>query len=115
MKSRISFGAGDVAQNLLYPAVGMYLLFFYTDIFGISPARAATMFLVAQIVDIVWNPLAGTFIDRRSPTWGKYRTYLLAAGIPILVALSAIAMALYPLSDEVVDRISREISDASRH
>ncbi len=97
MGNKISFGAGDFAQNLLYPAVSMYLLFFYTDIFGLSPASAATMFLVAQVVDIVWNPVVGAFVDRTSPPWGKYRTYLIAAGIPF-AALSVMCF-VNPLGD----------------
>ena len=82
-KVRIGFGAGDFAQNLVYPAAAMYLLFFYTDVLGIAPSAAAAIFLVAQIVDFVWNPFAGAFIDSRSPRLGKYRTWLLAAGLPL--------------------------------
>lgn len=82
---RLGFGAGDFAQNLVYPAAGLYLLFFYTDIFGLEPSLAAAMFLAAQVLDIFWNPLAGAFIDARSPRFGKYRSYLLYAGIPFAV------------------------------
>ena len=82
-KVRIGFGAGDFAQNLVYPAAAMYLLFFYTDVVGIAPSAAAAIFLVAQIVDFVWNPFAGAFIDSRSPRLGKYRTWLIAAGLPL--------------------------------
>ena len=28
---RIGFGSGDLAQNLIYQTICMYLLFFYTD------------------------------------------------------------------------------------
>jgi Na+/melibiose symporter-like transporter len=84
-KVRIGFGAGDFAQNLVYPAAAMYLLFFYTDVLGIAPSAAAAIFLVAQIVDFVWNPFAGAFIDSRSPRLGRYRTWLLAAGLPLAV------------------------------
>ena len=86
---RIGFGAGDFAQNLVYPAVSMYLLFFYTDVFGLAPAAAATLFLVVQVVDALWNPFAGAFIDKHDPPWGKYRTYLIWAGLP-LAAMSAL-------------------------
>ena len=82
-KVRIGFGAGDFAQNLVYPAAAMYLLFFYTDVLGIAPSAAAAIFLAAQIVDFVWNPFAGAFIDSRSPRLGRYRTWLLAAGLPL--------------------------------
>ena len=88
-RERIGFGAGDFAQNLVYPAVSLYLLFFYTDVFGLDPAVAATLFLVVQIVDVLLNPFMGAFIDKHDPPWGKYRTYLVWAGIP-LVALTAL-------------------------
>ena len=83
--TRIGFGAGDLAQNLLVSTVGTYLLFFCTDVAGLAPATAATMFLAVQLADIVWNPFAGVLIDRCSPPWGKYRSYLLLAGIPFAV------------------------------
>ncbi len=82
---RIGFGAGDFAQNLVYVAACMYLPFFYTDVFGLAPTVAAAVFLVAQIADFLWNPLVGAFIDRRSSRWGKYRPYLVFAGLPFVV------------------------------
>ena len=77
------FGAGDFAQNIVFTAVSAYLLFFYTDVFGLAPPTAATMFIVAQFVDVFWNPFVGAFIDKRDPPWGKYRTYLVWAGLPL--------------------------------
>lgn len=79
---RLGFGAGDLAQNLVFSAVGTYLLFFSTDVVGLAPSAVATMFLVVQLADALWNPFVGVFIDRRSPPWGKYRSYLVMAGIP---------------------------------
>ena len=81
-RSRLGFGAGDLAQNLLVSAVGTYLLFFCTDVVGLAPSTVATMFLAVQLADALWNPFAGVFIDRHHPPWGKYRSYLLLAGIP---------------------------------
>ena len=91
-RKRIGFGAGDFAQNLVFSAVGTYLLFFYTDVIGLAPSAAATVFLFVQFVDMLWNPLAGVFIDRRHPPWGKYRSYLILAGIP-LAAFSVLCFA----------------------
>jgi Na+/melibiose symporter-like transporter len=79
---RIGFGAGDLAQNLVFSAVGTYLLFFCTDVAGLAPSAMATMFLVVQLADALWNPFVGVFIDGHSPPWGKYRSYLVMAGIP---------------------------------
>ncbi len=80
---RIGFGSGDLAQNLIYQTICMYLLFFYTDIYGLDPAKAATMFLIVRLVDVLWDPLVGTYVDKHNPRWGKYRSYLVLAGIPL--------------------------------
>ncbi len=80
---RIGFGSGDLAQNLIYQTICMYLLFFYTDIYGLDAADAATMFLVVRLVDVLWDPLVGTYVDKHNPRWGKYRSYLVLAGIPL--------------------------------
>ena len=82
---RIGFGSGDLAQNLIYQTICMYLLFFYTDIYGLPPGVAATMFLVVRLVDVLWDPLVGTYVDKHNPRWGKYRSYLVLAGIPLTV------------------------------
>lgn len=88
---RIGFGAGDLAQNLIYQTVCMYLLFFYTDVYVLggdaakSAGLAGTMFLVVRLVDVIWDPLVGTFVDKHNPSLGKYRSYLVLGGIPLTI------------------------------
>ena len=67
---RIGFGSGDLAQNLIYQTISMYLLFFYTNVYGLDP-------------DVIWDPLVGTFVDKHDPKLGKYRAYLILGGIPL--------------------------------
>ncbi len=81
--TRIGFGAGDLAQNLIYQTVATYLLFFYTNVFGIGPGAAAFMFLIVRLVDVLWDPFVGAFVDKRNPKLGKYRSYLILGGIPL--------------------------------
>ena len=88
---RIGFGAGDLAQNLIYQTICMYLLFFYTDVYVLggdatkSAGLAGTMFLVVRLVDVLWDPLVGTFVDKHNPKFGKYRSYLVMGGIPLTI------------------------------
>lgn len=82
---RIGFGSGDMAQNLIYQTISIWLLFFYTDVFGLTPGVAATMFLVVRLVDVIWDPIVGTFIDKSNPSWGKYRSWLILGGIPLVI------------------------------
>lgn len=83
MVQRIGFGSGDLAQNLIYQTISMYLLFFYTNVYGLDPAVAAVMFLIVRIIDVIWDPLVGTFVDKHDPRLGKYRSYLILGGIPL--------------------------------
>lgn len=80
---RIGFGCGDLAQNLIYQTICMYLLLFYTNVYGLAPASAAFMFLIVRLVDVLWDPLVGTFVDKHNPRMGKYRSYLVLAGVPL--------------------------------
>lgn len=81
---RIGFGSGDMAQNLIYQTISIWLLFFYTNVFGLKPAVAATMFFVVRLVDVLWDPVVGTFVDKGNPKWGKYRSWLILGGIPLV-------------------------------
>ena len=82
-RERIGFSCGDLAQNLIYQTVSIWLLFFYTNVYGLKPSVSAVMFLVVRIIDVIWDPIVGTFIDKANPRWGKYRSWLIFAGIPL--------------------------------
>ena len=80
---RIGFGSGDLAQNLIYQTVSMYLLIFYTNVFGLPAATAAVMFLIVRLIDVVWDPIVGAFVDKKNPKMGKYRSWLILGGLPL--------------------------------
>ena len=81
---RIGFGSGDMAQNLIYQTISIWLLFFYTNVYGLKPAVAALMFLVVRLVDVLWDPIVGALVDKSNPKWGKYRSWLILGGIPLV-------------------------------
>ena len=80
---RIGFGSGDLAQNLIFQVVCMYLLFFYTDIYGLDPLAVSVLFTVGNIANVIWDPIVGALIDKKNPKLGKYRAYLVYVGIPL--------------------------------
>lgn len=83
MVQRIGFGSGDLAQNLIYQTISMYLLLFYTNVYGLSSKMAAFLFLVVRVIDLLWDPIVGAFIDKHNPKMGKYKSYLILGGIPL--------------------------------
>lgn len=52
-----------------------YLLFFYTDIYGLSASAAAILFIVARLADVVESLLIGVMIDHTHSKWGKSRPF----------------------------------------
>jgi len=91
----LGYGVGDLSVNLFFQSAIIYLLFFYTDVFGISAAAAASIFLVARLVDAVTDPIMGMIADRTKTRWGKFRPYLLFGAPPLAV----IAVAMFSVPD----------------
>ena len=98
-KEKIAYGLGDTASNIIFQTVMLFLTFFYTDIFGISPAVVGTMFLLVRIIDAVTDPLMGILADKTSSRHGHYRPYLLWLAIPFAF-FSVLAFTTPDLSEQ---------------
>ena len=85
VKEKIGYSLGDVASVLYWQTISLYLLYFYTDVFGITAAAAGTMILVARIWDGINDPLMGMLADRTKTKWGRFRPYLIWMSILLAV------------------------------
>lgn len=79
---KVSYGLGDFASSMFWKLFSMFLLFFYTDVFGISAAAVGTMFLITRIWDAANDPIMGMICDRTETKWGKFRPYILYFAVP---------------------------------
>lgn len=82
VREKIAYGLGDTASNIIFQTVMMFLLLFYTDVVGLSPALVGTMFLFVRIIDAVTDPLMGNLADKTRTKWGQFRPYLLWLALP---------------------------------
>ena len=53
VKEKIGYGMGDAASHIIFDNVMLYMMFFYTDIFGIPAGFVGTMFLLARALDAI--------------------------------------------------------------
>lgn len=81
-KEKLAYGLGDTASNLFFQTFMIFLLYFYTDVFGISAAIAGTMFIITRFWDSANDPIMGVIADRTNTRWGKFRPYLIWLAIP---------------------------------
>jgi len=83
LTEKIGYSIGDTASNLFFQTFIYYMLFYYTDVFGITAKAAGTMFIVTKIWDAVNDPMMGIIADRTNTRWGKFRPYLIWGAIPL--------------------------------
>lgn len=84
-KEKVGYSLGDTASHFIWDMVGFWLMFFYTDVYGISAAAAGTIMLIARFWDMAIDPLIGVVSDRTNTRWGKFRPYILFGAIPYAI------------------------------
>lgn len=85
IKEKMAYGFGDAASSMFWKIFSMYLLFFYTDVFGLAAAAVGTMFLVTKVWDSFFDPFVGIYSDRIDTKWGKFRPFLLWVAVPFAI------------------------------
>lgn len=79
---KFGYGLGDTASNIVFQVVINFMVYFYTDVFGIGAAAAGTLMLAVRLFDAVTDPVMGGIADRTQTRWGRYRPYLLWMALP---------------------------------
>ena len=83
--TRFSYAASDVAGQLVFCVISFYLLYFYTDVYGLSAGTAGTILLVARLIDAIDTPIWGVIFDRTTSKYGKSRPWFLWLCVPYAV------------------------------
>jgi GPH family glycoside/pentoside/hexuronide:cation symporter len=81
-REKIGYGLGDAASHVVFDNVMFYMMYFYTDVFGLPAAFVGAMFLLARGLDAVSDPIMGWLADRTRSRWGRFRPYILWGAVP---------------------------------
>lgn len=81
-REKFAYGLGDTASNFFFQTFNIFLIYYYTDVFGLAAGAVGTMFIFTRIFDAITDPLMGLVADRTRTRWGKYRPYLLWIAVP---------------------------------
>lgn len=82
-REKLSYGIADMGFNFYWTNVSTFLLIFYTDVFGLTAAAAASMMFLIKIINAFTDPMIGALADRTSTRWGKFRPYLMWGALPL--------------------------------
>jgi Na+/melibiose symporter-like transporter len=80
--TRVSYGAGAIANGVKNAAFTSYLLFFYSQIVGVPAAIVASAVALTLIVDAIADPLIGRWSDMTRSRWGRRHPFIYGAAIP---------------------------------
>lgn len=98
--TRISYGLGDTACNVVFGMITALLTMFYTDYCGISVAAVGIVMLISRIFDGTSDVIMGIIVNHTKSKWGKARPWILWMAVPYVIC--AIAMFCVPQSNETV-------------
>lgn len=83
VREKVGYSLGDLAANLIFQTLVTYLAFFYTDVYELPAATAATIiFVVGLLGAFVFTPIIGLLADRTRTRWGKFRPWILWTAVP---------------------------------
>ena len=80
----------SIGTMIPFNVFGYYLLYFYTDILGISPLTAANIIIFARVFDTFTDLMMGHFIDKSHFKAGKYRGWVLISILPQFIMFLAV-------------------------
>ncbi|MBZ6003788.1 glycoside-pentoside-hexuronide (GPH):cation symporter [Leuconostoc gelidum subsp. aenigmaticum] len=97
--NKVAYGFSDFGNNLVFVAATNYLMFYYTDVAGLSLAATGILFLVVRIFDAFAGPMFGILVDKTQTRFGKVRPWFLWMSIPYAIsAVLLFSIAFFPAS-----------------
>ena len=83
VKEKFFYASGAVANGVKTDAFTFFLLFFYSNVIGLSPGLASLAIFIALMVDAFTDPLMGVISDRTRHKFGRRHPYFLLGMIPM--------------------------------
>ena len=83
VKEKFFYASGALANGVKTDAFTFFLLFFYSNVIGLSPGLASLAIFIALMVDAFTDPLMGVISDRTRHRFGRRHPYFLLGMIPM--------------------------------
>jgi len=113
LRNRFGYGVGDLGLNVFWNMTNLFVLFYYTDVLGLSNSVAGAIVMGAMVWDGVTDPIVGLLASRTRTKWGRYRPYLFVFAVPLAAAfvlmftnpgVTGTALILYVVATHVLFR-----------
>ena len=84
IKDKLGYLLGDLGNDFTFIFASMYLMIFYTKVWGVSASLVGVLFLVSRCLDAFTDVTMGTIVDKAKPTKdGKFRPWIKRMAGPV--------------------------------
>lgn len=90
LRGRLVYGSGVVNYALKDAAFGVFVLFYYKQVLGLSGTLTGLAIALSVLWDAISDPLVGAWSDRLRSRWGRRHPLMVASVLPL--ALSFIGL-----------------------
>ena len=86
LKDKFGYLLGDLGNEFSFIFASMFLMIFYTKVWGVSASLVGVLFLVARFIDACSDITMGTIVDKCKPTKdGKFRPWIKRMAGPVAI------------------------------
>ncbi|MEM9537980.1 MAG: MFS transporter [Cyanobacteria bacterium P01_E01_bin.42] len=101
LTTKFAFGAGDLGPAMTTGILVFFLLYFFTNVAGLSAGLAGLILAIGKVADAINDPFLGILSDRTRTVWGRRIPWMLGGAIPF--ALLFLLQWLVPQFSNVPD------------
>ena len=83
---KLAYGVGQLAEGLKNGALGTFLIFYYSQVLGMSGTLAGLAVGTALFVDALTDPIAGSLSDHWRSKYGRRHPFMVASMVPLGVS-----------------------------
>ncbi len=84
LPTKLALGLGTSPETIVLIGFELFVLFYYTQVLGLSGTLTGAALFIAMFIDGVSDPILGTFSDNlRNAPWGRRHTLMFLAPVPL--------------------------------
>ena len=81
----VGFGLGNFGAMFIWNTMGLFIVYFLTDVAGVAAAIAGIIVFSVRFFDAWIDPLIGYISDHTHTRWGQKRPFILIGAVPLAV------------------------------
>lgn len=89
-RRRLLYSSGVVNYALKDAAFGVFVLFYYKQVLGLSGTLTGLAIALSVVWDAISDPLVGAWSDKLRSRWGRRHPFMFASVIPLALSFVAI-------------------------